>query len=79
MWLVIKNWLVGNAVRLAGWAAIGLSVLALLSSIRQSGRTAERALNLKKSLEIKDAQLRATMDAPRNRGELVDRLRRRQF
>ena len=79
MWLVIKNWLVGNAVHLAGWAAIGLSVLAILFSFRQSGRNAERALNLKKSLEIKDAQIRATMDAPRNRGELVDRLRDGKF
>jgi hypothetical protein len=34
---------------------------------------------LKKSLEVKDAQLRATLDAPRTRGELVDRLRDGKF
>jgi hypothetical protein len=79
MWIIIKNWIMANSVRLAGWAAIALSVLTLLFSIRQSGRNAERALNLKKSLEIKDAQIRATMDAPRNRGELVDRLRDGEF
>ncbi len=79
MWLVVRNWLIGNAVRLAGWAAVALSVLALLFSIRQSGRNAERAMNLKKTLEIKDAQIRATMDAPRNRRELSDRLRDGKF
>lgn len=79
MWLLIKNWLIGNAVRLAGWTVIALSVLALLFSFRQSGKNAERALQLKKSLEIKDAQIRATMDAPRNRGELADRLRDGKF
>jgi hypothetical protein len=79
MWIILKNWLAGNALRLAGWAAIALSVSAVLFGIRQSGRNAERALNLKKSLEIKDAQLRATLDAPRNRGELADRLRDGKF
>ena len=34
---------------------------------------------LKKIIEVKDAQLRATLDAPRTRGELVDRLRRGKF
>lgn len=79
MWLLLKNWLAGNVLRLVGWAAIALAVLSVLFGVRQSGRNAERALNLKKSLEIKDAQLRATVDAPRNRGELVDRLRDGKF
>ena len=79
MWLLLKNWLMGNALRLAGWAAIALAVLSILFGVRKSGRNAERALNLKKSLEIKDAQLRATMDAPRNRGELARRLRDGKF
>lgn len=47
--------------------------------VQEAGRNAERADQLKKSLEIKDAQLRATLDAPRNRGELVDRLRDGEF
>lgn len=79
MWAILKNWLIGNAVRLAGWATIVLAVFSILFSIRQSGRNTERALQLKKSLEIKDAQIRATMDAPRNRGELIDRLRDGKF
>jgi len=79
MWIILKNWLVGNAVRLAGWAAIALTVLCILFSARKSGRNTERALQLKKSLEIKDAQIRETMDAPRNRSELSRRLRNGKF
>jgi hypothetical protein len=46
---------------------------------QQAGRKAERVGQLKKTLEVKDAQFRATLDAPRNRGELVDRLRNGKF
>ncbi len=76
MWAIIKTWLSGNALRLIGWSVAVLPVSAVLLGARQAGRNAERVDQLKKSLEIKDAQLRATLDAPRNRSELVDRLRR---
>ncbi len=79
MWAVVKAWFSGNALRLIGWGAAALSVAAVLLGARQAGRNAERADQLKKSLEVKDAQLRATLDAPRNRGELVDRLRNGKF
>lgn len=79
MWALFTGWLFSNALRLFGWAAAGLSVLAVLSGARQAGRNAERADQLKKALEIKDAQLRATLDAPRNRAELVDSLRGGKF
>jgi hypothetical protein len=79
MWAIIKIWLSGNALRLIGWSVAALSVSAVLLGARQAGRSAERVDQLKKSLEIKDAQLRATLDAPRNRGELVDRLRDGKF
>ena len=79
MWVIIKTWLSGNALRLIGWGVAALSVSAILLGARQGGRNAERVDQLKKSLEIKDAQLRATLDAPRNRGELVDRLRDGKF
>jgi len=75
MWVIIKTWLSGNLLRIVGWGAAALSAAAVLLGARQAGRNAERVDQLKKSLEIKDAQLRATLDAPRNRGELVDRLR----
>ena len=79
MWMFIKTWLSGNALRLIGWGVAALSVSTVLLGARQAGRNAERVDQLKKSLEIKDAQLRATLDAPRNRGELVDRLRDGKF
>ena len=79
MWAIIKTWLSGNLLRLIGWGAAALSVTAILLGARQAGRNAERVDHLKKTLEIKDAQLRATLDAPRNRGELVDRLRDGKF
>lgn len=79
MWAIVKTWLSGNLLRLIGWGAAALSVTAILLGARQAGRNAERVDQLKKSLEIKDAQLRATLDAPRNRGELVDRLRDGKF
>ena len=79
MWMIIKTWLSGNALRLVGWGVAALSVSAVLLGARQAGRNAERVDQLKKSLEIKDAQLRATLNAPRTRGELVDRLRDGKF
>ena len=79
MWMIIKTWLSGNALRLIGWSVAAFSVSAVLLGARQAGRNAERVDQLKKSLEIKDAQLRATLNAPRTRGELVDRLRDGKF
>lgn len=76
---LLTNWLAGNLLRLLGWGAAAVSVLAVLLGARQAGRSAERADQLKKIVEVKDAQLRATLDAPRTRPELVDRLRRGEF
>lgn len=79
MWAVFTGWLSSNALRLIGWGVAALSVMAVLLGVRQAGQNAERVDQLKKTLEVKDAQLRATLDAPRNRGELVDRLRNGEF
>lgn len=79
MWAIIKTWLSGNTLRLIGWSVAALSVSAVLLGARQAGRNAERVDQLRKILEIKDAQLRATLNAPRNRGELARRLRDGKF
>ncbi len=79
MWAVFTGWATSNALCLIGWGAAALSVMAVLLGARQAGRNAERMDQLKKKLEVKDAQLRATLDAPCNRGELVDRLRDGKF
>lgn len=79
MWLILKNWLTGNALRLLGYGAAAFSVATILFGARQAGRNAEHVDQLRKIVEIKDAQLRATLGAPRNRDELIDRLRRDKF
>ena len=79
MWTLITGWFSSNAIKLIGWGAAALSVAAILLGARQSGRTAERYDQLKKIVEIKDAQLRAAMDAPRTRADLVKRLRDGKF
>ena len=79
MWAIVKTWLSGNLLRLVGWSVTALSVATVLFGARQAGRNVERVDQLKKIVEIKDAQLRATLDAPRNRDELIDRLRDGKF
>lgn len=79
MWAIITSWLSSNILKIIGWGAIAASVAAILFGAKQSGRTAERYDQLKQLVEIKDAQLRAAMDAPRTRADLVKRLRDGEF
>ena len=79
MWAIFTGWRSSNTLRLIGWGATALLVMAVLLGARQAGRNAERVDQFKKTLEVKDTQLRATLDAPRNRGELADRLRSGKF
>ncbi len=79
MFAFLGNWFTSNALRLIGWGTVALSVLVVLFGARQSGKNAERYDQLKKIVEIKDAQLRATLTAPRNRGELVNQLHDGKF
>lgn len=67
------------ALQILSWLAIAGAVLAILFGARQAGRNAERVDNMRKALEIKDAQLEAATRRPRTDGELVDRLRRGEF
>lgn len=75
MFAILTSWLSSNMLKIIGWGAIAASVAAVLLGAKQAGRTAERYDQLKKIVEIKDAQLRATLDAPRTRADLVKRLR----
>ena len=79
MWALFTGWLSSNAIRLIGWGAIAASVTTILLGARQAGRNAERYEQLKKIVEIKNAQLQATLDAPRTRDELVNQLRDGKF
>lgn len=49
---LLINWLAGNLLRLLGWGAAAFSVLAILFGARQSGRSAERADQFKKIVEV---------------------------
>jgi len=79
MWTIFTSWFSSNLIKIIGWGAAALSIAAVLLGVRQSGRTAERYDQLKKIVEIKDAQLRAAIDAPRTRASLIDRLRNGKF
>lgn len=67
-----------------GWrvwagALIVLAVLAALAGVRHSGRLAERADQLRKNVEVKDAQLRAANARPRTDDDLDRVLRHGDF
>ncbi len=79
MLAVIKSWIMGNAVRLLGYALAAASVTAVIVGIRQSGKNAVRLDILKNTLEVKHEQLRAAANAPRTRAELVKRLQDGKF
>ncbi len=79
MWTILTSWFSSNMLKIIGLGTVAASVAAVLLGARQSGRTAERYDQLKKITEIKDAQLRAAMDAPRTRADLVKRLRDGKF
>ena len=72
---LIGQFLVPFALRLAGLAAIIAAVLAVLLGARQAGRNAERLDRMRKNLEIQRAQLEAASRRPRDRDELLERMR----
>ncbi|HEX7007381.1 MAG TPA: hypothetical protein VF274_09585 [Alphaproteobacteria bacterium] len=59
--------------------AIVIAVLLMMLGARRAGRLAERAEQQLQALKVKDAQLRAAANRPRNRDELARRLRERRF
>ena len=76
---ILKRWLLSHLLHLIGWGAATLSVLAVLLGARQAGRKAERVDQFKKTLEVKNGQLNATVEAPRSRNELVEWLHKGKF
>ena len=82
---VLIAWISGSRFALAvgKWAAIAITVLLFLLSLRRSGeragRLAERLENQEKANEIQRRMLEATTRRPRNRDELAQRLRDGQF
>jgi len=78
-------WFTGSRFALAvgKWAAITLTISLFLLSLRRSGeragRMAERIENQEKANEIQRQMLQAASRRPRNRDELVQRLRDGRF
>jgi hypothetical protein len=72
---LIEQFLAPFALRLAGMAAVIGAILAVLLGARQAGRNAERIARMRKTLEIQREQLEAATRRPRDRSELLERMR----
>ena len=81
----LVTWLTGGRFALAvgKWAAIASAVSLFLLSLRRfgerAGRLAERLENTEKTNAIQRQMLKATARRPRDRDELVERLRDGEF
>ena len=67
------------ALRLVSFAAIIGAVAAVLLGARQAGRNAERVDRMRKTIEVQRDQLDAAARRPRDRDELIDRMRDGSF
>ena len=76
---LIEQFLAPFALRLAGMAAVIGAILAVLLGARQAGRNAERIARMRKTLEIQREQLEAATRRPRDRSELLERMREGRF
>ena len=76
---LIGQFLAPFALRLAGLAAIIGAVLTVLLGARQAGRNAERFVRMRKTMEIQREQLEAAPRRPRDRDELIERMRDGSF
>lgn len=76
---LIGQFLTPFALRVAGFAAIIGAVLAVLLGARQAGRNAERLDRMRKTMEIQREQLEAASRRPRDRDELIERMRDGSF
>ena len=76
---LIEQFLAPFALRLAGMAAVIGAILAVLLGARQAGRNAERIARMRKTLEIQREQLEAATRRPRDRDELIERMREGTF
>ena len=74
-----RQFLAPYALRLAGFAAILGAVGAVLFGARQAGRNAERVQQMRKTIEVQRDQLEAAARRPRDRDELISRMRDGSF
>ena len=67
------------ALRIASWFAIIGAVLVILFGARQAGRNAERVERMRRTIEVQREQLDAAARRPRDRAELIGRMRDGRF
>lgn len=75
----VGSLLVPHALRIAGWLAILGAVATVLLGARQAGRNAERVEHMRKTIEVQREQLAAAARRPRDRNELLGRVRSGSF
>jgi len=68
MWTILKTFIVGNTLKIAGLLLSVLSVAGILLGARQSGKTAERNAALKKQAD----NVRAAHEIEDNNRKLSD-------
>ena len=76
---LIIQFLAPFSIRIMACTAIIVAIILTLLGTRNSGRNAERVDQLRKLLEIQRGQLEATIHRPRNRDELIERMREGRF
>jgi len=76
---IIGQFITPYVLRVAGAAAIMGAIVAALFGARQSGRNAERIQQMRKTIEVQRDQLEAATRRPRDRDELIDRMRNGSF
>ena len=82
---VLSAWLTGSrfALVIGKWATIAFAISLFLLSLRRTGeragQLAERLENREKANEIQRRMLEAAARRPRDRNELVERLRDGEF
>lgn len=77
------GWVAGllapHALRVAGWLAILGALAGALLGARQVGQNAERVERMRKTIEVQREQLNAAARHPRDRDELLGRVRDGSF
>ena len=72
---LIEQFLAPFSIRIMAFAAIIVAIILTLLGARNSGRNVERVDQLRKLLEIERGQLEAANRRPRDRDELIERMR----
>ena len=79
VWPLLRSWLLRRGLSLLVWLAAAAAALAVLLGARRAGRKSERLEQLRRYMEIRDAQLTASLQRPRTSDDIARLLRLRHF